>query len=78
MDLTQVLEIASCTDPGMVRSHNEDSIAADAAANVIIPRDALAEIQQDGAGRIGGAQPGVIALDDGRKNRRTITGAVAE
>ena len=30
MDLTQTLEIATCTDPGMVRSHNEDSIAADA------------------------------------------------
>ena len=29
MDLSQNLEIATCTDPGMVRSHNEDSIAAD-------------------------------------------------
>ena len=30
MDLSQALEIVSSTDPGMVRSHNEDSIAADA------------------------------------------------
>jgi hypothetical protein len=30
MNLSQALEIASCTDPGIVRSHNEDSIAADA------------------------------------------------
>ena len=29
MDLTQVLEITSCTHTGMVRSHNEDSIATD-------------------------------------------------
>ena len=27
MDLAQVLEIASCTDPGMVRSHNEGEAA---------------------------------------------------
>jgi hypothetical protein len=28
MNYSQILEIASCTDPGMVRSHNEDSIAS--------------------------------------------------
>jgi len=41
MDLTQVLEIASCTDPGMVRSHNEDSIAADAANGLVVLADGM-------------------------------------
>src|SRR5439155_19914046 len=41
MDLTQVLEIASCTDPGMVRSHNEDSIAADAAHGLVVLADGM-------------------------------------
>jgi len=41
MDLTQSLEIASCTDPGMVRSHNEDSIAADAASGLVVLADGM-------------------------------------
>jgi serine/threonine protein phosphatase PrpC len=41
MDLTQILEIASCTDPGMVRSHNEDSIAADAANGLVVLADGM-------------------------------------
>jgi PPM family protein phosphatase len=41
MDLTQVLELASCTDPGMVRSHNEDSIAADAAHGLVVLADGM-------------------------------------
>ena len=41
MDLTQVLEIASCSDPGMVRSHNEDSIAADAANGLVVLADGM-------------------------------------
>jgi PPM family protein phosphatase len=41
MDLAQVLEIASCTDPGMVRSHNEDSIAADAANGLVVLADGM-------------------------------------
>jgi len=41
MDLSQVLEIASCTDPGMVRSHNEDSIAADAANGLVVLADGM-------------------------------------
>jgi len=41
MDLTQVLEISSCTDPGMVRSHNEDSIAADAANGLVVLADGM-------------------------------------
>jgi protein phosphatase len=41
MDLTQVLEIASCTDPGRVRSHNEDSIATDPANGLVVLADGM-------------------------------------
>ena len=41
MDLTQTLEIATCTDPGMVRSHNEDSIAADAQHGLVVLADGM-------------------------------------
>jgi len=41
MDLSQVLEIASCTDPGMVRSHNEDSIASDPASGLVVLADGM-------------------------------------
>jgi protein phosphatase len=41
MDLSQVLEIAACTDPGMVRSHNEDSIAADSASGLVVLADGM-------------------------------------
>jgi protein phosphatase len=41
MDLSQALEIASCTDPGMVRSHNEDSIASDPANGLVVLADGM-------------------------------------
>jgi protein phosphatase len=41
MDLSQVLEIASCTDPGMVRSHNEDSIASDPGSGLAVLADGM-------------------------------------
>ena len=41
MDLSQILEIASSTDPGMVRSHNEDSVAADAANGLVVLADGM-------------------------------------
>ena len=41
MDLTQALEIVSSTDPGMVRSHNEDSVASDAANGVVVLADGM-------------------------------------
>jgi len=41
MDLSQALEITSCTDPGMVRSHNEDSIAADPANGLVVLADGM-------------------------------------
>lgn len=41
MNLSQSLEIASGTDPGMVRSHNEDSIAADASKGLVVLADGM-------------------------------------
>ncbi len=41
MDLSQALEIVSSTDPGMVRSHNEDSVAADAANGLAVLADGM-------------------------------------
>jgi len=41
LNLTEVLDIASATDPGMVRSHNEDSVAADAANGVVVLADGM-------------------------------------
>ena len=41
MDLTQALEIVSATDPGMVRSHNEDSVAADPSTGVVVLADGM-------------------------------------
>jgi protein phosphatase len=41
MDLSQVLEIVSSTDSGMVRSHNEDSVASDAAHGLVVLADGM-------------------------------------
>src|SRR5882757_7827053 len=41
MDLTQILDIASATDPGMVRSHNEDSVAADQGNGLVVLADGM-------------------------------------
>src|SRR5437868_1618971 len=41
MDLSQVLQIVSATDPGMVRSHNEDSVASDAAHGLVVLADGM-------------------------------------
>ena len=41
MDLSGVLEIASCTDAGMVRSHNEDSIASDQERGLVVLADGM-------------------------------------
>lgn len=39
--MSRVLEIASCTDAGMVRSHNEDSIASDGARGLVVLADGM-------------------------------------
>jgi PPM family protein phosphatase len=41
MNLAQSLEIASCTDAGIVRSHNEDSIVADASIGLVVLADGM-------------------------------------
>jgi protein phosphatase len=41
MNLSQALDIASSTDPGMVRSHNEDSIAVDASKGLVVLADGM-------------------------------------
>jgi protein phosphatase len=41
MDLSHVLDIASHTDPGMVRSHNEDSIASIAEKGLVVLADGM-------------------------------------
>ena len=39
--LADAIEIATCTDPGIVRSHNEDSIAADASIGLAVLADGM-------------------------------------
>jgi protein phosphatase len=41
MNLSHVLEVASSTDPGMVRSHNEDAIASDPAIGLTVLADGM-------------------------------------
>ncbi len=41
MGLTDALEIASCTDAGIVRSHNEDSIVTDAKCGLVVLADGM-------------------------------------
>jgi len=41
MNLEQTLQIVSETDPGMVRSHNEDSVASDASRGLVVLADGM-------------------------------------
>jgi protein phosphatase len=41
MRVEEALEIASLTNPGMVRSHNEDSVASDAACGLVVLADGM-------------------------------------
>lgn len=41
MDLSQALEFASYSDAGMVRKHNEDSVAIDAANGLVVLADGM-------------------------------------
>jgi len=41
LDFSEALEIASATDPGMVRSHNEDSVASDASKGLVVLADGM-------------------------------------
>lgn len=40
-DLSNAIEIATATHPGMVRSHNEDSLSADAASGIAVLADGM-------------------------------------
>src|SRR5258708_38590054 len=71
MDLTQALEISSSTDPGMVRSHNEDSVAADAANGLGVLADGM------GGCNAGGGASGVataLGMHQGQQGLRTARG----
>lgn len=41
VDLSEALEIAAGTDPGMVRSNNEDSVSADASKGLVVLADGM-------------------------------------
>ena len=41
MDIEQALEIVSQTHPGVVRSHNEDSVAYDASCGLVVLADGM-------------------------------------
>lgn len=41
MDIQDALEIVSQTNPGMVRSHNEDSVASDASLGLVVLADGM-------------------------------------
>ncbi len=41
MDLSSALEIVTQTDPGMVRSHNEDAVMANSTAGVVVLADGM-------------------------------------
>ncbi len=41
MKITEALEIVAQTNPGMVRSHNEDSVAQDAACGLVVLADGM-------------------------------------
>ena len=41
MNLSQILEVISASDPGMVRSHNEDAVASDVANGLVVLADGM-------------------------------------
>ena len=64
-DLSQNLKIATCTDPGMVRSHNEDSIAADPANGLVVLADGMGGYN---AGEVASGMATTVIID--RKSTR--------
>ncbi len=69
MDLSKALEVATATDPGMVRSHNEDSIAADAASGFVILADGM------GGYNAGEVASGIAAALLGTNLKQVLTSA---
>ncbi len=69
MDLSKALEIATATDSGMVRSHNEDSIATDAASGFVILADGM------GGYNAGEVASGIAAAMLGTSLKQVLDGA---
>ena len=69
MDLSKALEIATATDSGMVRSHNEDSIFADATSGFVILADGM------GGYNAGEVASGIAAAMLGTGLKQVLDGA---
>ncbi len=64
MDLTQALEVVTRTDPGMVRSHNEDSVYASVSHGIAVLADGMGGYN---AGEVAsGMTPALLASELGR------------
>jgi len=76
MNLSGALEIASCTDPGMVRSHNEDSIASDKEKGLVVLADGMGGYN---AGEVASGMATTVIVTElqqllGRKGSTEMTG----
>ncbi|HMK14430.1 MAG TPA: Stp1/IreP family PP2C-type Ser/Thr phosphatase [Burkholderiales bacterium] len=69
VDLSKALEIVTATDSGMVRSHNEDSIFADAASGFVILADGM------GGYNAGEVASGIAAAMLGTGLKQVLDGA---
>ena len=70
-DLSNVIEIATATHSGMVRSHNEDSIAADAAVGLAVLADGMGGYN---AGEVASGIAVAMISAEIKKNLTAITG----
>ena len=70
-DLSNVIEIATATHSGMVRSHNEDSIAADAAVGLAVLADGMGGYN---AGEVASGIAVAMISAEIKKNLAAITG----
>src|SRR3954470_21174117 len=69
MNLEQSLEIASHSDPGMVRSHNEDSIASDASKGLAVLADGMGG---GNAGEVASGMATTVLTNDLRQALKTV------
>ena len=67
MDLSKTLEIATCTDPGMVRAHNEDTIAADAGIGLVVLADGMGGYN---AGEVASGMATTVIITEMRQDPR--------
>lgn len=71
-DLSNILEIATATHPGMVRSHNEDSIAADAVSGLAVLADGM------GGYNAGEVASGIAVAMISAEMKKALANAAAE